>query len=123
MGGTVLTRDEWHALDEDLPERPWNSSSNVLEASHVVKSGRGLLFGFTVYNSGAAQFIQWHDATTLPADGAVPAGFVPIAATTDRELLWIPARTFHSGIVLCNSSTGPTKTIGAADCFFDAQYV
>jgi hypothetical protein len=27
------------------------------------------------------------------------------------------------GIILCNSTTQGTKTLGAADCIFDVQYV
>lgn len=106
---------------------PTNSRSNVYEKSRVVKSGEGILVGFTVYNSGAAQFIQWHDSAVVPAAGAVPEGVITIGATSDRELMWaageIKGRTFDRGIVLVNSSTGPTYTAGAADCFFDAQYI
>src|SRR5690348_17286280 len=101
-------------------QQPANKSSLAYVASFVVKSGPALLFGFTVYSSKAsAQFIQWFDAATVPADGVVPAGVISIAATSDREMLWIPPRTFNTGIVLCNSSTGPTKTLASADCFFD----
>jgi hypothetical protein len=103
---------------------PANSRSNGYENGRIVKGGEGVLVGFTVYNSsGSTQFIQWHDSAVIPAEGAVPEGFIPVEAATDRELNWIPGRTFRRGIVLCNSSTGPTKTIGSADCFFDAQYV
>ena len=31
-------------------------------------------------------------------------------------------REFESGLVICNSSTDATKTIGSADTFFDVQY-
>lgn len=103
---------------------PYNSTSRALEASRVVKSSTGYLYGFTVYsNAAAAQFIQVHDASTLPSDGAVPVLVVTIAATSDREMLWLPPRAFHAGIVICNSTTAATKTLGAADCLFDAQYV
>lgn len=112
------TPKEWMALE------PFNARSIKYATSIVVKTGPGILFGFTVYSSKAAsQFIQLFDANTLPADGVDPEWFVSVAATSDREFNWVPGRTFRNGIVICNSSTGPTKTIGSADCYFDAQFL
>jgi hypothetical protein len=103
---------------------PLNKHSNAYAASIAVLSGPGLLYGFAVYNSNAAtQFIQVHDSEVLPPEGAVPVMFWPVATVSTFSLSWLPGRSFQRGVVICNSSTGPTKTIGAADCFFDAQYV
>jgi len=103
---------------------PLNVHSNAYVASIFVKSGPGYLCGFTVYNSKtSSQFIQVFDAATLPADGAIPAVFFSVAQSADKGVDWIPARTFLTGCVICNSSTGPTKTIGSADCWFDVQFV
>lgn len=104
---------------------PLNARSNVYENARLVKAGPGFLFGFTVYNSkGSGQFIQVFDSATLPAEGAVPEVFYDIATVVAKGVQWLPlGRTFQRGIYLVNSSTGPTKTIGSADCWFDAQYV
>lgn len=103
---------------------PDNKYSNGYANAIVVKPGPGILFGFTVYNSNAAaQFIQVFDLAALPADGVAPASLFSVPATDTRAVQWLPGRTFLVGCVICNSSTGPTKTIGAADCFFDVQYV
>ncbi len=102
---------------------PLNNTSPALEAFRVVKTGDGILYGFTVTNTGAAQFVLGFDQRTLPADGAVPLFAFPIAADDALPLNWIPGRTFLSGLVLANSSTNATLTIGAADCIFDAQYL
>jgi hypothetical protein len=113
---------EWEG--QWLGPKPLNSRSVAYESARRVKSGAGVLFGFTVYNSNAnAQFVQVFDSQTLPANGAAPEVFFRVPATADKELLWIPGRTFTQGCWICNSSTGPTKTLGAADCYFDAQYV
>lgn len=103
---------------------PDSNSSNVYENARQIKSGPGVLFGLSVYNSNAAtQFIQLHDAATIPADGAVPVFFFPVATASAFLASWSPpGRWFRTGIVVCNSSTGPTKTVGSADCFFDAQF-
>jgi hypothetical protein len=103
---------------------PPSIHSNVYEASRIVKPGPGILYGFTVYNSNAAaQFVQVFDARTLPADGAAPAVVLTVAGASNLGVNWLPGRTFLQGIVICNSSTGPTKTLGSADCWFDAQYL
>lgn len=101
-----------------------NAHSNALEASRVAHSGRCLLFGFTAFNTNAAaQVVQLHDADKLPADGAVPCFPFSVAASGDRWFGYWPPRYMERGIVLCNSSTVATKTIGAADCFFDVQFL
>lgn len=103
---------------------PLSVHSNIYEASHVVKSGPGKLYGFQGYNSGAAQFILVLDATSLPANGAVPCFPIAVAATSVFSAFFgDTGRAFEQGIILANSSTAPTLTIGAADCFFDAQYL
>jgi hypothetical protein len=104
---------------------PLNTHSNVYEKARQVKGGPGYLFGFTVYSSsGSTQFIQVHDSAVLPANGAIPAVTFTLATVAHLAVQWLPlGRAFQTGIYLVNSSTGPTLTIGSADCFFDAQYI
>lgn len=101
-----------------------NSASTAYVASQVVKASTGFLVGLTGYNSkNVGQFIQIHDSATLPADTAIPAAIVWVSPQSSFSLdLGTYGRNFVNGIVICNSSTGPTKTIGSADCWFDVQY-
>lgn len=100
-----------------------NKSSSGLAASLVVSANPAVLYGLTVYNGKASsQYVQIHDAASLPANGVTPV-FPPIKLDTgETKALDFPeGRNFATGIVVCNSSTADTKTIGSADCMFDAQ--
>lgn len=100
-----------------------NSDSVAYVASQVIKATPGILYQLHGYNSGAAQFIQLHDAASLPADTAVPELVQAIAATSNFVIdLGVYGKKFAVGIVACNSSTGPTKTIGSANCYISARY-
>ena len=101
-----------------------NATTTAYAASLLAKASAGTLYYISGYNSNAsAQFIQVHDAAALPADGAVPKLIMRVAATSNFAFIsGSLGRYFANGIVVCNSSTGPTKTIGAADCWFDLQY-
>jgi hypothetical protein len=103
---------------------PDNYTSRALEASAVVKTGDGILYGFTVTNTNAsAQFVLLFDGRTVPGSGAVPILAKSVPAGDAVGFSWLPGRTCFAGIVLCNSSTQGSLTIGAADCLFDAQYL
>lgn len=104
-------------------EWPRNGTSRALEASRIVLAGAGRVFGFTVYNSNvAAQFVLVFDQGSVPTNGETADVVLNVPAADARGVNWIPGRWFRSGCVLVNSSTAPTLTAGAADCFFDAQY-
>lgn len=96
----------------------------ALAASLIVKPSKGGLLRVFGFNTLAGtQFIQLHDSATLPVDTAVPIAVIAIAASSafsiDLNGLIFP---FQNGIVICNSTTGPTKTIGAANCLITALY-
>jgi len=101
-----------------------NATTTAYAASLVVKATAGKLLGFQGYNSLAtAQFIQVYDSATLPADAAVPEVVIVVPGKSNFSISFGVGRLFATGIVIGNSATGPTKTIGAADCWIDAQYV
>jgi hypothetical protein len=82
-----------------------------------------MLMGFSVYNSKASsQYIQLHDAAALPADTTVPAMVWAIPAKSTLTVSFGEVgRPCLTGIVICNSSTDATKTLGSADCLIDVQ--
>lgn len=98
--------------------------SVALEASAVVKASAGTLIEVIVTNTSAsAQYIQVHDSTTVPADTTVPLTTFLVGASQTVSYVPKGGLTCGTGITLCNSSTAATKTIGAADCWFDVRYV
>ena len=96
----------------------------ALAASKVIKSSAGSLKSLSVYNSGAAQFILIMNTASLPANGTVTLLYppIPIAAASVIMLEFSRPLVAGTGIVVCNSSTAPSKTIGSADCIFHGQY-
>ena len=118
----------WGTPDPDTTPEPLNYWVPKLASSWVVKTGPGLLFGFTFTNTSAsAQYVLLFDyasaATPVPADGAIPVFAKSCPANDAVGFNWVPARTNLVGIVLCNSSTNTSKTIGSANSFLDAQFL
>lgn len=114
------------ASDSDMPVPSGSvASSSAYEASRVVKASAGKLIALFGYSSSVtAQFIQLHNTTSVPANGAAPLAVFTVGGagnfSLDIPTTGLPCST---GITVCNSSTGPTKTLGAADCWFVAVYI
>lgn len=109
---------------------PLSVHSNALEAARAVKTEPGLLFGFSVYSTLATpQFIQVFDTERVPGAGEVPAAVFHVngASLASGDHLAVsyifPGRFHRYGIWIVNSTTAATLTAGAANCFFDVQYV
>jgi len=109
-------------VPEELPN---NATSSALANSIVAFTGQGRLIGFTVSSTRASgQFVQLFNQTTVPSDGAVPLLSIDIATVTAKGVAFDPyGRWMTVGCVICNSTTQGSKTIGAADCLFDVQWI
>lgn len=130
MGQKVMTESLAVTMASDQTAIPTslsaasNASTTAYAASLVIKASAGTLYGLSGYNSKTStQFIQLHDAASLPADTAVPKVVISVPASSAFAIdFGQRGRAFATGIVICNSSTGPTKTIGAADIWADTQF-
>lgn len=104
---------------------PRSAANPALAASWIPMEGAGRFIGVLVSSTKAgAQFFQLFDSGTLPANGTVPIASVDIASTSSKGLFYGEmGRWMDRGIVLANSSTMGSLTIGSADCIFDVQYI
>jgi hypothetical protein len=103
----------------------WSSVDAVTyAASGVIKASAGTLLGVMGFNSNASgQFIQIYNSATIPIDTTVPILTVFVPGTSNFSIDFSPlGKLFSIGISWSNSSTGPTKTIGASDCWINVQY-
>jgi len=103
----------------------WDDSA-ALEASSVTKAAPGNLYGFVVHNTNAAKrYLQFYDATSVPADGAVPklCYELPAASSRAEPIIGGEKRYFATGICWALSTTLATKTLGAAEAFGHIAYV
>ncbi len=115
----------WYVVTREAVRPASNATTSALAASLVVKASAGVLYKLTGVNTlGSTQYIQVHNATSVPSNGAVPAVCIAVPTATTFDIDFGPrGRTFSTGIVVCNSTTVPTKTLGSANCWFDAQYI
>jgi len=90
-------------------------SSSAAEKSHVILAAPGVLYRALATNTGVADaYLFILDATSLPADGALPApGTVPIlvAAGSSNGDEFRSGLTMGAGCVLALSSTVASLTL------------
>ena len=99
------------------------AKTTALASSLVVKASSGTLLGITGINTSDSDlYIQVHNTISLPADASVPdLVFIAYAGQNFSLFLNVPY-PLNTGIVVCNSTTLATKTIGSANCWFNVQY-
>jgi hypothetical protein len=85
--------------------------------------GQARLHRIIATNTNAGtRYIQVFDAAALPGNGATPLMTFPLTAGQSFVPpvdLGVYGRVFQAGVVIANSTTETTLTLGSADSFFD----
>lgn len=99
--------------------------SAALEASAIIKASETKFYSITFVNTnGGTRYLQLFNSATLPADAVVPILTFPVATgVTFTYTTGEYPNLFSNGLVVCNSSTLASKTIGSADSLFYVQYI
>jgi hypothetical protein len=107
-----------------IPKNLSYYDSVAYESSEVVKATPGTVYRISGFNAHTSPvWIQLHDAASLPADTAVPKIIIYVVATANFDFDMSDVGRFcQKGIVVCASSTGPTKTISGNTTWFNIQY-
>lgn len=100
------------------------ANTSGLASSLIAKSSAGTalsIFGLSTLAS--VQFIHVFDSAVVPSNGAIPTLIFRVTSNSNFNFpiadTGIP---FTNGIVVCNSTTDATLTLGAANCSFVVTY-
>lgn len=95
---------------------------NATYTNAIVASTRPCkLYQVLGYNSSAStQYIQVHQTNAIPANGVVPIFSFPVATGNYFSLDFGVYGVELDAVMICNSSTADTKTIGSTDCGIQA---
>lgn len=97
-----------------LPAKGTGGQSSAFEASHVISASACWPARVTCINTNAAQrFLMVFNATSLPANGAMPVGILGAGATIGSATkTWnLPVDRFTVGLVVALSSTSTSLTV------------
>ena len=100
-------------------------SSSAAEHSKVIKATPGRLYGGILSNANAAaRYFQFFNSTSVPADSTVPVVtiYCPAGQSVSFSFADTDGLYFSTGIVICNSTTQNSKTLGSADSLFNVAF-
>lgn len=100
---------------------PWqHDNPSTAQVNHSGPGGGFLTLGsITGINLGPDQYIMLFDTDAYPPNPANPVAIIKVfGGTTFFFDYGTAGLKFTSGILACNSTTAPTFTAGAANCWF-----
>jgi hypothetical protein len=98
-----------------------NYSTKSMAGQLIIFSGPAKLYEIRGYST-IAQFILIYDRATAPGINVKADIVLKVAADANFSLSYNRGRSFLNGIVICNSSTAPTKTVNIDSYLVDIQF-
>lgn len=99
--------------------------SQAVETCHVLKNSSGSMYGFSVFNAGAATaYVMVFNSSTAPSNGTVtPVHQYPVNATSSVAVAWGPPgqEDYSQGITICLSSTSGFTFTGYANAIISGD--